>query len=138
MRKAFFGDNITCDVFARRILISPVIICISHGCLKNDKMEHTEGEARNLDLAALVFHTVDIYLLKKQTANVQSLNLRVTLDGERTAKRQNSLLNWAKSNAQCRYHWKTGRAQPLAADHEDDAQALLTPTAQITVCQSSQ
>lgn len=50
---------------------------------------------RNLDPAVLVSHTVDIYLLKNQTANIQPLNLLVTIDGERTAKGENSLLNWA-------------------------------------------
>lgn len=79
-----------------RFYFTRFIICISHGCLKNDKMEHTPNERlRNLDPAVLVSHAIDIHLLKNQTANIQPLNLLVTTDGERTAKRENSLLNWA-------------------------------------------
>jgi len=77
-----------------------------------------------------VSRTGDIYLLKNLTANIQRLDQLVTIDRERAARRESSLLNWAnKVYTRCSYyHWKMGRARPLAADHEDDAQAPFAPT----------
>lgn len=96
MRKAFFRDNITCDVFAYRVLISPELPCVSPmDAWRTTKWSILNERLRNLDPAVLVSLTVDIYLLKKQTGNAQPLNLLITIDGERTAKRENSLLNRA-------------------------------------------
>lgn len=56
-------------------------------------------------------HSVDIYLLKKQIADIEPLSLL----GERTAKRESSLMKRAESNTRCgESHWGPGRAQPAA------------------------
>lgn len=84
---------------------------------------------RNPDPAVLVSHAVDIYLLKNPTANTQPLDLLVTIDGERTASGEKSLLTralersvrltaatpgkWAGQTARCRPRgWCTSPARP--------------------------
>lgn len=89
---------------------------------------------RNPDPAVLVSHAVDIYLLKNPTANAQPLDLLVTIDGERTASGEKSLLTrapersarltaatpgkWAGQTARCRPRgWCTSPARPDQVNH---------------------